>query len=309
MDVPKGRAARPPAYNPSVGRDVPLPLASRPMSELVAFDVDALGVATLTLQHGKVNALSVAVLNEVADHAVRLFDGGTGARAVVITGGPKIFAAGADITEFASDANPESFAVAEPERVREVGRAFLAALNAVAAIPMPTIASISGFALGGGLELALACDLRIASSAAKLGLPEILLGIIPGGGGTQRLARLVGPGIAKELVFTGRQVRADEALRIGLVNEVVEPGELAGRTAALAAQLAAGPPHSLAAAKAAIDEGLAGTLADGLIVEHERFVGTFPTRDAEVGVQSFLAAGPGHADFTVIERTSRPAGD
>lgn len=267
------------------------------MSELVDLDLAADGVATITLHHGKVNALSVAVLDELAALAADVTSRSTPARVVVVTGGPKIFAAGADIGEFAADASPESFAIADPDRVRQVGGAFLSALNAIAAIPVPTIASISGFALGGGLELALACDLRIASTKAKLGLPEILLGIIPGGGGTQRLARLVGPGVAKGMIFTGRQVGAEEALRLGLVNEVVEPEELEERTAALAAALAAGPPNSLVAAKSAIDGGLETTLDEGLRLEQDHFVAAFATDDATVGVKSFLASGPGHADF------------
>ena len=275
------------------------------MSELVELVVGADRVATVTLRHGKVNALSAAVLGELAAVAHRLSSGETDVRCVVVTGGPKLFAAGADIGEFTSGgaagvAAGEPFAIAEAEQVRRLGGAFLTALNAVAAIPVPTIASISGFALGGGLELALACDLRIASTRARVGLPEILLGIIPGGGGTQRLARLVGPGLAKELIFTGRQVDAAEALRVGLVNEVVEPEELEARTAALAAQLAAGPPHSLVAAKSAIDGGLETTLDEGLRLEQDHFVTVFGNEDAAVGVQSFLASGPGHADFTGI---------
>lgn len=275
------------------------------MSGLVDLQTSPDGVATITLQHGKVNALSMAVLAELRDIAATLSAdpsaGGRPARVVVVTGGPKIFAAGADISEFAADTNEESFAIAEPDDVTDLGQAFLTTLNAIAALPMPTIASISGFALGGGLELALACDLRIASTKARLGLPEILLGIIPGGGGTQRLARLVGPGLAKELVFTGRQVGAEEALRAGLVNEVVDPEELEGRTAEFAALLAGGPPNSLVAAKAAIDEGLSTNLADGLDIEQRHFTGTFATDDARIGVRSFLASGPGHADFGVID--------
>jgi len=274
------------------------------MSNLVDVQLAPDGVATLTLQHGKVNALSVAVLAELGAAVRSLSEAGSGARCVVVTGGPKLFAAGADITEFTNGGDPaaadDSFGIAAPGQVEEVGRAFLEVLGAVAAIPVPTIASVSGFALGGGLELALACDLRIASAKARFGLPEILLGIIPGGGGTQRLARLIGPGLAKELVFTGRQVAAEEALRIGLVNEVVEPDDLTSRTAELASQLAAGPPHSLVAAKAAIDGGLEGSLADGLRLEQDRFVGVFATEDAAIGVRSFLTAGPGHADFTGI---------
>ena len=258
------------------------------------------GVATLTLQHGKVNALSVEVLGELAAHAATL--AGSDARAVVITGGARLFAAGADITQFAADVTPERFAVADSARVREIGGAFLGALNAIAALPQPTIASISGFALGGGCELALACDFRIASTKARFGQPEILLGIIPGGGGTQRLARLVGPSVAKDLIFTGRQVGAEEALRIGLVNEVTEPEALEERTAEFAATLAAGAPNALALAKRAIDEGLETTLDDGLRLEQDRFVEVFASADATVGVQSFLERGPGHADFGAIDR-------
>ncbi len=271
------------------------------MPELLDLHLADDGVATITLRHGKVNALCVALLNELRDAARSITSGEVGARAVVIGGGPKLFAAGADITEFASDPDPASFAVAGPERVREIGGAFLDALNAVAAIPVPTIASVSGFALGGGCELALACDLRIASSKARFGQPEILLGIIPGGGGTQRLARLVGPSVAKDLVFTGRQVSADEALRIGLVNEVVDPEQLDGRTAELASSLAAGAPNALRLAKAAIDGGLEMSLDEGLRHEQDRFVDVFATRDATVGVASFLESGPGHAAFGDID--------
>lgn len=269
------------------------------MSELVHHEIAANGVATITLRHGKVNALSLAVLSDLAEAVGAISEPQSGVRCVVITGGPKIFAAGADVTGFtAGDA--DAFALAPPARVREIGEAFLHTLSAVAAIPVPTIASVSGFALGGGLELALSCDLRIASTAARFGLPEILLGIIPGGGGTQRLARLVGPGVAKELLFTGRQVRADEALRLGIVNSVVEPDDLVTATTEMADRLAAGAPNALALAKSAIDAGLSAPLAEGLLIEHERFVTVFGTPDAAVGVESFLVSGPGHADFGSI---------
>lgn len=273
-----------------------------PTSPLVALSIDSDAIATITLQHGKVNALSVEVLEELKAHAATIAS--SGARAVIVTGGPKLFAAGADITQFVRDDDASQTSVAGPERVREIGGAFLAALNAIAALPQPTIAEISGFALGGGCELALACDFRIASTRARFGQPEILLGIIPGGGGTQRLARLVGPSIAKDLVFTGRQVDAAEAYRIGLANEVVEPEELAGRTRELAGQLAAGAPNALAIAKRAIDTGLDGTLEAGLELEQDAFVEVFATPDAAVGVTSFLATGPGHADFGEIDRNA-----
>ena len=167
----------------------------------------------------------------------------------------------------------------------------------MAAIPRCVIAAVSGFALGGGCELALACDLRIASERAKFGQPEILLGIIPGGGGTQRLARLLGPSLAKELILTGRQVGAEEALRIGLVNEVVAPDELHDRAVARAAELAAGAVVAQGLAKRAVDQGLETTLADGLELEQDLFVESFSTEDARIGVASFLENGPGKATF------------
>ncbi|WP_421118905.1 enoyl-CoA hydratase/isomerase family protein [Aquihabitans daechungensis] len=254
-------------------------------SPLVSIERRDDGVAIVRLQNPKVNAISSEVLRQIraAVDALRANLPG----AVVITGGDRLFAAGADISEFAG-----------PDEARAIGGLFLDAFNAVAALPRPTIASISGFALGGGCELALACDFRIASTKAKLGQPEILLGIIPGGGGTQRLARLVGPARAKDLIFSGRQVRADEAREIGLVDRVVEAEELDAAALAWAAELAAGPSHAIALAKAAIDRGLDGTLAAGLDLEQELFVEVFGTNDARTGIASFLEHGPGKATFT-----------
>lgn len=243
------------------------------------------GVAVITLQNPKVNAISSAVLRRLAEIVAELEADLPGA--VVVTGGDRIFAAGADISEFAG-----------PDEARATGALFAAAFDALAALPRPTIAAISGFALGGGCELALACDFRVASTKAVLGQPEILLGIIPGGGGTQRLPRLVGPARAKELIFTGRQVKADEALDIGLVDRVVEPEELMDDALAWAAQLAAGPSTAIGLAKAAIDGGLDGPLAEGIALEQERFVEVFRTDDARIGVASFLEHGPGKATFT-----------
>lgn len=243
------------------------------------------GVAVITLQNPKVNAISSAVLRRLAEIVAELEADLPGA--VVVTGGDRIFAAGADISEFAG-----------PDEARATGGLFAAAFDALAALPRPTIAAISGFALGGGCELALACDFRVASTKAVLGQPEILLGIIPGGGGTQRLPRLVGPARAKELIFTGRQVKADEALDIGLVDRVVEPEELMDDALAWAAQLAAGPSTAIGLAKAAIDDGLDGPLAAGIALEQDRFVEVFRTDDARIGVASFLEHGPGKATFT-----------
>jgi enoyl-CoA hydratase/carnithine racemase len=252
---------------------------------VVSVERRADGVAVVTIANPKVNALSSEVLRQLQVVAEGLTENPAGA--VVITGGDRVFAAGADITEFAG-----------PEEARLVGGLFLAALNAVAAIPRATIAAVSGFALGGGCELALACDFRVASARARFGQPEILLGIIPGGGGTQRLARLVGPAKAKDLIFSGRQVRADEALAIGLVDRVVEPESVLDDALDWASQLASGAVVAQGMAKAAIDRGLDGTLAAGLDLEQQYFVDVFGTEDARTGVASFLEHGPGHATFS-----------
>ena len=243
------------------------------------------GVAVVTLANPKVNALSAALLDELRDVAVGLTNDPP--RAVLVTGGPKVFAAGADISEFAG-----------PDEARRVGGSFLAALEAVAAIPRVTIAAIGGYALGGGCELALACDLRIASERARFGQPEILLGIIPGGGGTQRLARLVGPSRAKDLIFSGRQVTADEALLIGLVDRVVPTDGFEDAALAWAAEFAAGPSAVAGLAKAAIDQGLDMDLAEGLRLEQELFAEAFETDDSQIGIGSFREQGPGKATFT-----------
>jgi enoyl-CoA hydratase len=206
--------------------------------------------------------------------------------AVVITGGDRIFAAGADISEFESS-SPD-----------DIGDQFLRTLNTWAAIPRVTIAAISGYALGGGCEVALACDLRMASERAKLGQPEILLGLIPGGGGTQRLARLVGPAKAKDLVLSGRQVDAEEALAMGLVDWVVPHDELHDRALEKAAEFARGALAAQALGKRAIDRGLEGALSSGLELEQELFAEVFATEDSKIGVRSFLEHGPGKAEFT-----------
>lgn len=252
-------------------------------------------IAVLRLNNGKVNALSVEVLTQL-DHLVSEL-AERSPRAVVVTGNAKVFAAGADITQFAERGGEEPFALSPPSRVGEIGGAFLRALNAVAALPCPTIAAVAGVALGGGCELALACDFRVAGTSTRFGQPEILLGIIPGGGGTQRLARLVGPARAKDLVFSGRMVDADEALAIGLADKVVEADQVLDAAIEWAATFAAGPRHALALAKSAIDEGLEGSLEEGLRFEQDRFVQSFTTPDAAVGVRSFLAEGPGKAVF------------
>lgn len=255
------------------------------MSELVLCERRDDGVAIVTLNNPKVNALSQEVLAALREVVHDLTERPPGA--VVITGGERIFAAGADIAQFGGPAEADT-----------IGHGFHSTLDAVAAIPRFVIAAVSGYALGGGCELALACDYRIAGEKAVFGQPEILLGIIPGGGGTQRLARQVGASRAKEMMITGRQVRADEALRIGLADEVVPNETLHERALALAAEVARGALQAQALVKRAVDEGLDATLADGLLLERQLFTEVFHTDDSQIGVQSFLANGPGKATFT-----------
>ena len=255
------------------------------MSGLVNLERRDDGVAVITLANPKVNALSQELLADLRGVVAELAADLPGA--VVITGGERIFAAGADISQFGGTAEAE-----------QIGLGFHSTLDAVATLPRFVIAAVSGYALGGGCELALACDYRIASEKAVFGQPEILLGIIPGGGGTQRLPRTVGASRAKEMMITGRQVRADEALRIGLVDEVVAPEALHERALALAADVARGALVAQAFTKQAVDQGLSGSLVDGLLLERRLFVDVFATDDAGIGVQSFLEHGPGTATFT-----------
>jgi enoyl-CoA hydratase/carnithine racemase len=243
------------------------------------------GVAVLRIDRPPLNALSGAVLDEVASSA-RDLAADPAVKAVVVLGGSKAFAAGADISEFGG-----------PAEARAIGARFRAAYDTIGEIPRPVIAAINGVALGGGLELALACDLRIAADNARVGQPEILLGVIPGAGATQRLPRLVGPARAKELVWSGRQVKADEALAIGLVDRVVPAAELEDAALAWAASLASGAVAAMGIAKRVIDGGIGGRLDDGLDLEADAFAEVFDTEDATTGVRSFLEHGPGKAKF------------
>jgi enoyl-CoA hydratase len=242
------------------------------------------GVALVTLDRPKMNALSVALLGRLHEAVAELAADPPGA--VVLWGGPRIFAAGADVGEFS-----------QPGAAERIAGAFHALTSALAALPRVTIAAIAGFALGGGLELAVACDLRVVSESAHLGQPEILLGIIPGGGATQRLPRLVGISRAKDLIYTGRQVGADEALRIGLADRVVSRHHVLDEALALAAGFAAGPLVALAAAKRVMDDGVDEQLSDALALEVKAFVAASDTEDAREGVTSFLEHGPGRARF------------
>ena len=255
------------------------------MGELVLVERREDGVAVVTLNNPKVNALSQALLAELRAAAEDMIADPPGA--VVITGGERIFAAGADISEFGG-----------ADLARSITAGFHSALNAVADIPRFVIAAVSGYALGGGCELALACDYRIAGERAVLGQPEILLGIVPGGVGTQRLPRLIGRSRAKELLVTGRQVKADEALRIGLADEMVSTETLHERAFALAAEIARGPLRAQALIKRAVDVGLDVPLADGLHLERSMFEEVFHTTDSDIGVSIFLEHGHGKAEFT-----------
>ena len=254
--------------------------------DLVLCEISTGGVAIVRLNRPPMNPLSTAMLGAIADTADGLSDDDA-VKAVVVLGSEKALAAGADIKEFGDQA-----------AARTIGAAFRRAFDGVAAIPRPVIAGIRGFALGGGMELALACDLRVAADSARLGQPEILLGIIPGAGGTQRLPRLVGPARAKELIWSGRQVRAEEALAIGLVDRVVPADEVESAAIAWATELASGAVVAMGLAKRAIDEGLDGSLVRGNDLEAEAFVEVFGTEDAATGVASFLEHGPGTAKFS-----------
>ncbi|MZD04348.1 enoyl-CoA hydratase/isomerase family protein [Streptomyces sp. SID5785] len=245
------------------------------------------GVGTIRLDRPPMNALNVALqdrIKELAEEATARDD----IRAVVVRGSERVFAAGADIKEMQ---------LMDHAAMVARSRALQDSFTAVARIPKPVVAAVTGYALGGGCELALCADFRIAADNAKLGQPEILLGLIPGAGGTQRLSRLVGPSRAKDLIFTGRQVRADEALALGLVDRVVPAEEVFEAAHAWAAKLAQGPAIALRAAKESIDTGLETDLETGLAVERTWFAGLFATADRETGMRSFVEDGPGKAKF------------
>lgn len=257
------------------------------MGEFVNLEVAA-GIGTIRLDRPKVNALNEQVANEIGD-AVDEAASTEGVRAVVVWGGERVFAAGADIKEMAGKDAVSMF--------KYIGR-FQDVFTRLERLPMVTIAAINGYALGGGCELSLACDLRIAAEDAKLGQPEILLGVIPGAGGTQRLPRIVGVGRAKELIYSGRMIDAEEAHQIGLVNEVVPPGEVYERAKKLASRYAAGPTVALQAAKDAIQNGVDVDMNTGLLIERQGFAALFASEDQTIGMESFVNEGPGKAKFT-----------
>ena len=236
------------------------------------------GVATVTIdRQDALNALNVETLTELRDR-LRELAGDSAVRAVVLTGaGEKAFVAGADI---------KYMSALDPDAAKDWGALGHEAARLLETMPKPTIAAINGFALGGGCELALACDIRYASARAKLGQPEINLGIVPGWGGTQRLARVCGVGVAKELIFSGRTIDAEEAFRVGLVNAVADPVlEKAHETAA---ELAAKSPVALALAKRLCNLSLGHDHASSLEAEADSFGELFASEDAKEGLTAFV---------------------
>ena len=246
------------------------------------------GIGTIVLDRPPMNALDAAMQDQLREVAIE-----AGSRddvaAVVVYGGEKVFAAGADIKAMQT--------MSYADMVHRSGL-LQASFTELARVPKPTVAAITGYALGGGLELALSCDFRVCGENAKVGQPEILLGIIPGAGGTQRLARLVGPARAKDLIFSGRFVDATEALAIGLVDRVVPADRVLAAALELVGRYVGGPALALRAAKEAIDRGLDVDLETGLQLERLQFAGLFATDDRAAGMASFVEHGPGKARFT-----------
>lgn len=237
-------------------------------------------VAVVTLNRPKaLNALNSETLKEL-DYIVTELENDDEIYAVVLTGaGDKAFVAGADITEM-KDLN-----TMEGRKFSILGNKVFRRLEN---LEKPVIAAISGFALGGGCELAMACDIRLASDKAKFGQPEVGLGITPGFGGTQRLARLVGTGMAKELIYTGKIVKADEALRIGLINRIVEGEKLMEEAKAMAQTIAANAPIAVKLSKVAINRGIQCDLDTALMYEAEAFGECFSTADQKEGMTAFV---------------------
>jgi len=256
------------------------------MGEFVRLEVED-GIGTIRLDRPKMNALNLQVQHEIEECAREAGERDDVA-AVIVYGGERVFAAGADIKEM------QTMSYTDMVLAVEGLHSFTTTL---ARLAKPSVAAITGYALGGGCELAMCCDFRIAGASATLGQPEILLGVIPGAGGTQRLTRLVGPAKAKDLVFSGRFVSADEALAIGLVDRVVPDDQVYAAAREWMGQLARGPRFALKAAKEAIDRGIEVDLDTGLAIEKAAFTGLFATEDRMIGMTSFVESGPGKAQF------------
>jgi enoyl-CoA hydratase len=274
-----------PGIGPSPGGP-PTTAVEAAVGELVRLEVDG-GIGTIRLDRPPMNALDAQLQEEIRAAAHEASERRDVA-AVVVYGGERVFAAGADIKQMRDMTYTD---------MADRSGALQSSLSAVARIPKPTVAAITGYALGGGLELALCCDFRVCAQDAKLGQPEILLGIIPGAGGTQRLPRLVGPSRAKDLIYSGRFVDAAEALAIGLADEVVAPGEVYGAARRRVERYVGGPAYALRAAKEAVDRGLEVDLDTGLEIERLQFAALFATEDRTRGMTSFVEQGPGKATF------------
>ena len=245
------------------------------------------GVAVARLDRPKMNAISLQVQADLREAATELTERDD-VRAVVLWGGERVFAAGNDVKEMADMSYADMV---------KVSASVSSATTAIARIPKPVIAAVNGYALGGGCELALSADLRFAAEDAVLGQPEVLLGIIPGAGGTQRLTRLVGTAKAKDIIFTGRFVKAEEALRTGLVDRVVPANKVLEESVAYAAQFSRAAALAIRAAKESIDRGSEVDLDTGLEIERLQFAGVFATEDRTRGITSFVENGPGKATF------------
>ena len=256
------------------------------MSDLVRLEVEG-GIGTIRLERPPMNALNAEMQDALHLAAVEA-SARRDVSAVILYGGEKVFAAGADIKEMQTMSYTDMV---------DRSAALQAAFTAVARIPKPTVAAVTGYALGGGCELALTCDFRVAGDNAKFGQPEVLLGVIPGAGGTQRLSRLIGPSRAKDIIFTGRFVAAEEALRIGLVDEVVAPEDVYAAARRRVERYVGGPAYAIRAAKEAIDRGLEVDLDTGMEIERMQFSGLFATHDRAIGMASFVEHGPGKAEF------------
>ncbi len=257
------------------------------MGEFVRLEVED-AVGTIRLDRPKMNAINGQLRVELQAAAVEAGER-SDVRAVVLYGGERVFAAGADIKEM------HALGYAE---MQVWGAALQDAFRLVARLPKPVVAAVTGYALGGGFELALTADFRVLGERARVGLPEITLGIIPGAGGTQRLTRLVGPAKAKSMVYTGRHVAAEEALALGIADLVVPDAGVYDAARELAAQYATGPAVALRAAKQAVDDGLELDLDAGLRLETALFTGLFGTDDQSAGMTSFAEDGPGKATFS-----------
>ncbi len=256
------------------------------MSEFVRLEVED-GVATLRLDRPKMNALDAQMQEEIRAAAAEATTRDD-VKAVVVYGGERVFAAGADVKEMANMSYTDMVK-------RSTG--LTTAFTAVARIPKPVVAAVTGYALGGGCELALCADVRFAADNATLGQPEVLLGIIPGAGGTQRLSRLVGPSRAKDIILTGRFVKADEALAIGLVDRLYPADQVYAEAVAWAKQFSNAASYAVRAAKEAVDRGLEVDLETGLEIERQQFAALFATEDRAIGMGSFVENGPGKAKF------------